>query len=129
MHSETVHLDGHIIDSLTLTKVLDLILRDGGQYTITRFQIGATRSDPSHAEIVVSAPEDATLEHILHVIQQHGATRATGEARTVSAPADGVFPDGFYATTNLETAVRVGGRWHTVANIEMDCGVIIAKQG
>jgi hypothetical protein len=34
MHSETVTLDGHIIDSLTLSKVLDLILRDGGQYTV-----------------------------------------------------------------------------------------------
>lgn len=125
MHSETVTLDGHIIDSLTLSKVLDLILRDGGQYTIAKFHIGATREDSSHAEIVVTAPDTPTLEHILHLIGQHGAARRTGEIRTLPAPADGVFPEGFYATTNLETAVRHGQAWRPVRNIEMDCGIVI----
>jgi lysine-ketoglutarate reductase/saccharopine dehydrogenase-like protein (TIGR00300 family) len=129
MPSETLHLDGHIIDSLTLSKVLDIILRDGGQYRITRFQMGATRADISHAEIVVSAPDAATLEQILHHVQQHGAARAEGEARTEPAPAEGVFPEGFYATTNLETAVRVQGRWLPVENIEMDCGIVLTGSG
>src|SRR5262252_1093847 len=111
MPSETIHLDGHIIDSLTLSKVLDIILRDGGQYRIQRFDVGETRTDKSHAAIAVSAPDAETLERILHIVGQHGATRATGEARTEPAPADGVFPEGFYATTNLETAVRHNGRW------------------
>ena len=94
MPSETVTLDGHIIDSLTLSKVLDLILRDGGQYTIAKFRIGATREDQSHAEIVVTGPDAATLEHILHLIRQHGAARQGGELTTLPALADGVFPDG-----------------------------------
>jgi hypothetical protein len=55
MLSETVHLDGHIIDSGTLSKVLDLILLHGGDYEITTFQIGTTREAASHAEIVVRA--------------------------------------------------------------------------
>ena len=126
MQSETVTLDGHIIDSLTLSKVLDLILRDGGQYTIAKFHIGATREDQSHADIVVSAPDAPTLEHILHLIGQHGATRQSGEAQTVPALADGVFPDGFYATTNLETSVHLHHTWQPVDNIEMDCGIVIA---
>ncbi len=129
MPSETIRLDGHIIDSLTLSKVLDIILRDGGQYKISDFDIGQTRADVSHAEIVVSAPDMPTLEHILHVVQQHGATRAAGETCTEPAPADGVFPEGFYATTNLETAVRYAGRWLPVENIEMDCGIVIEGQG
>jgi lysine-ketoglutarate reductase/saccharopine dehydrogenase-like protein (TIGR00300 family) len=125
MLSETVTLDGHIIDSLTLSKVLDIILRDGGQYTIAKFHIGATREDQSHAEIVVSAPDTQTLDHILHLIGQHGAARQGGELRTLPAPADGVFPDGFYATTNLETAVRQNSIWRPVLEIEMDCGIVI----
>ena len=128
MPSETIRLDGHIIDSLTLSKVLDIILRDGGQYRILRFDIGATRTDTSHAEIAVSAPDAATLEHILHLVQQHGAARAGGEAQIETAPADGVFPDGFYATTNLETAVRVAGIWRHVHRIEMDCGILIEER-
>jgi lysine-ketoglutarate reductase/saccharopine dehydrogenase-like protein (TIGR00300 family) len=125
MPSETIHLDGHIIDSLTLSKVLDLILRDGGQYRIEKFDIGTTRTDTSHATIAVSAPDAPTLERILHQAQQHGATRPAAEVRTEPAPADGVFPEGFYATTNLETAVRLEGRWLPVEAIEMDCGLVI----
>jgi hypothetical protein len=75
MPSETVTLEGHILDSLVLSKVLDIILRDGGQYRVTRFDVGATRADPSHVEIVVSAPEDPTLEAILNAIAPHGARR------------------------------------------------------
>jgi lysine-ketoglutarate reductase/saccharopine dehydrogenase-like protein (TIGR00300 family) len=129
MPAETVCLDGHIVDSLTLSKVLDLILRDGGQYRITDFKVGATRSDISHAEIQVSADSAAVLEQILRKIQQHGATRATGDAETRPAPADGVFPEGFYVTTNLETAARVQGRWLPVDPIEMDCGIVLEHAG
>ncbi len=125
MPAETLYLDGHIIDSLTLSKVLDLILRDGGQYKITRFSVGATRTDISHAEIVVEAPDQAALDLILHECQQHGANRREGEAATQPAPADGVFPEGFYATTNLETALRRKGRWLSVTGTEMDCGIVV----
>jgi lysine-ketoglutarate reductase/saccharopine dehydrogenase-like protein (TIGR00300 family) len=128
MQSETVTLDGHIIDSLTLSKVLDLILRDGGQYTIANFRIGATREDQSHAEIVVTAPDTPTLEQILHVVGQHGAARRSGTLRTLPAPADGVFPDGFYATTNLETAVLHRNAWQPVQDIEMDCGIVVHEE-
>lgn len=127
MPSETIRLDGHIIDSLTISKVLDIILREGGEYRITRFSIGTTKSDTSHAEISVSAPDPALLESILHAVQQHGAARASGEAHLEPAPKDGVFPEGFYATTNLETAVRTEGQWLPVEPIEMDCGIVISE--
>src|SRR5438105_14005884 len=106
MIAETVHLEGHIVDSLTLSKVLDLILSHGGSYQITDFRIGSTRTDPSRAEIVVRADDAAQLENILHQIGQHGAARPAGEIALEAAPADGVFPEGFYSTTNLETSVR-----------------------
>jgi len=126
MTSETVHLDGHIIDSQTLSRVLDLILLHGGSYEITEFRIGTRREEPSHAEIVVQAGSPADLHHILQEIGQLGATPLANEARWVPAPADGVFPDDFYSTTNLESFVRSGGRWLPVEHIEMDCGVVLA---
>src|SRR5580700_8092552 len=125
MVSEMVRLDGHIIDSLTLSKVLDIIIRDGGEYRIRRFDVGATRSDMSHADIDVSARTVQDLEQILHVIQQHGASRPTGEAAVEVAPQDGVFPEGFYATTNLTTSVHIAGRQIPVQGLEMDCGIVI----
>lgn len=127
MPSEIVHLDGHIIDSLTLSKVLDIILKEGGEYRVLRFQMGATRSDPSHAEIEITAPDNETLERILHATGQHGTERTAREAKLVPAPKNGVLPEGFYATTNLETQVRVGNEWLPVQNIEMDCAIVVEK--
>lgn len=129
MPAETVHLDGHIVDSLTLSKVLDLILVHGGTYEIVRFDIGTTQSDASHAEIVVRAGTEPELESILHLIGQHGAARPTQEAQLQPAPQDGVFPEGFYSTTNLDSFVRVGGTWIPVENIEMDCGIVVERTG
>jgi lysine-ketoglutarate reductase/saccharopine dehydrogenase-like protein (TIGR00300 family) len=125
MTSETVHLDGHIIDSQTLSKVLDVILLHGGEYEITQFVIGTRREEPSHAEIVVRAPDPEALHRILHEIGQHGATSPAHEARWVEAEADGVFPDAFYSTTNLPSYVRTAGRWVPIEGIEMDCGVVL----
>ena len=128
MTSETVHLDGHIIDSQTLSKVLDLILLHGGEYEITQFVIGTHREEPSHAEIVVRAPDAEALHRILHDIGQLGATSPAHEARWVAADADGVFPDAFYSTTNLPSFVRTAGRWLSVEGIEMDCGVVLDER-
>ncbi len=128
MLSETVHLDGHIIDSGTLSKVLDLILLHGGDYEITTFRIGTTREEPSHAEIIVRAGSDAALHQILQEIGQHGANPVAHDAEWVPAPADGVFPPDFYSTTNLESYVRHNGAWLRIENIEMDCGVTLVER-
>lgn len=73
MPSKIILLRGHIVDSLTLSKVLDIILNDKGDYEILRFEIGKTRDAMSEAEIRVSAADSATLEQIIQNIQQHGA--------------------------------------------------------
>jgi lysine-ketoglutarate reductase/saccharopine dehydrogenase-like protein (TIGR00300 family) len=46
-----------------------------------------------------------------------------GDAAFAVADMDGVFPEGFYATTNLPTEVRVSGTWVRVEDIEMDVGI------
>lgn len=49
------------------------------------------------------------------------------DAALAEADQDGVFPEGFYATTNFETDVRVGGAWVAVAHPEMDVGVRVVR--
>ena len=51
MSTETIELEGHIVDSLLLAKVLDLVLEAGADYRITSFDIGRTNLDPSRAVI------------------------------------------------------------------------------
>jgi len=82
MPSQTVHFAGHIIDSLMLSKVLDLILNDGGQYHLSRIDIGKTRRDLSHAEIRISAADTDTLERIVQTVQKHGVTTEEPTAST-----------------------------------------------
>ena len=45
------------------------------------------------------------------------------DALTALADRDGVFPEGFYATTNFDTEVAIGGAWVKVEGIEMDVGI------
>jgi lysine-ketoglutarate reductase/saccharopine dehydrogenase-like protein (TIGR00300 family) len=123
---ETVVLQGHIIDSLILAKVLDTVLMMGGTFDLKDMQIGATREDPSRAKIVVRAPSLRLLADILHAIQPHGAAvERESDCSYQPAPADGVLPDGFYATTHLATQVRLEGDWIDVEAIEMDLAVVI----
>jgi len=130
MASEVVEVEGHIIDSLILAKILDVILDSGADYNMLDFQIGRTSVDPSRARLEVTADDDDLLAALVAELHIHGANRvSTGDAVTAFADLDGVLPEGFYSTTNLATEVRLHGRWVAVANPEMDCGLVVRPDG
>ena len=126
MPSETVELQGHIIDSLTLPKVLDEVMNCAGTFEILEVAIGHRREDPSRARIRVSAATQEALDALLGRIKQLGAVPVV-EEDAVLAPADidGAFPENFYCTTNLPTFIRYRGRWIEVERPEMDCGIAV----
>jgi lysine-ketoglutarate reductase/saccharopine dehydrogenase-like protein (TIGR00300 family) len=127
---ETVVLDGHIVDSLLLPKVLDAILARGGRYHIAELKLGERQDDPSRATIEVRAESEAALESILAEIHAHGAVPANAkDCATVAADVAGAFPDGFYCSTNFRTQVRSGGEWIEVEDQEMDCGIALDADG
>src|SRR5438132_10581620 len=106
MPTEVVELEGHIVDSLLLAKVLDLIVEAGADYQIEEFELGKTNVDPSRTTIEISASDDAALDALLEQLQVHGVNRASeGDAALVACGRDGVLPAGFYSTTNLSTDV------------------------
>jgi len=122
--SETVEITGHLMDSGVLAKVLDDVLDYGGDYTIERLDVGKTHEDESYARIVVLSADNEDLQRLLMRLQTHGVNQVDpGAAMTRPAPQDGVFPEDFYSTTNLETVVRIGGQWVPVEHPEMDCGL------
>lgn len=125
MVTEEITLEGHIIDSLTLSKVLDEILAYGAEYRIADIRIGQTQNDRSFARVEVSAASQEALSEVIAHIARHGAAVKTAEdVRLVAADQDGVFPEGFYATTNQRTTVRHRDNWHDVRDQEMDCGIV-----
>lgn len=123
---EEVEVAGHIIDSLILPKVLDVIAALGGSFQIKDISIGQRPNDPSHARIAVHAPDEATLQQILAQIADHGATATSAkDCQLVEADIPGAFPEGFYSTTNQRTEVRLAGHWTAVERQEMDCGIVV----
>jgi lysine-ketoglutarate reductase/saccharopine dehydrogenase-like protein (TIGR00300 family) len=125
-HVEEVEIQGHIIDSLLLPKVLDEILTRGASFVIKHFQIGQHQNDISHARIEVRAPSNELLQEVLDAIHDHGAVPvAASDCRTVQADMDGAFPEGFYSTTSFRTQVRLGGEWIDLEDQEMDCGILV----
>jgi lysine-ketoglutarate reductase/saccharopine dehydrogenase-like protein (TIGR00300 family) len=127
---EEVEIQGHIIDSLLLPKVLDEILTHGASYVIKDIRIGQRQDDTSHARIEVRAPSAEALREVLDAIHDHGAVPVTDQdCTTVEADMDGAFPEGFYSTTNYRTQVRLGGEWVEVEDQEMDCGILVDAEG
>ncbi|MEA3020653.1 MAG: hypothetical protein QOI47_2177 [Actinomycetota bacterium] len=130
MATETIEVEGHIIDSLILAKILDTIVGAGADYRILDVSIGRTNTDTSRAVLQIDAIDDDALASIIEVLQVHGANRVGDrDAQTVACDQDGVLPAGFYSTTNLPTDVRIDGRWLPVLNPEMDCGLVVATAG
>jgi lysine-ketoglutarate reductase/saccharopine dehydrogenase-like protein (TIGR00300 family) len=125
---ETVEVTGHLMDSGILSRVLDDIREYGGDFVIEEFDVGREAHDPSSARITVEAPDDDSLQRLLMRLQTRGVNQLThGDAAVATADQDGVLPEGFYATTNLETQVRLRGRWYDVVNPEMDCGLVVEE--
>lgn len=126
MARSVVEIAGHIIDSLILPKVLDIITNLGAEFEILDIKIGQRRADRSYARVQIDASTPALLDLVVSKIKEHGALPVDEEAEPAELQpslADGVFPDHFYATTNLPTWVRLKDRWVEVENAEMDCSV------
>lgn len=125
MHSEEIVLEGHIIDSLVFTHVLNDIVAFGGDFKILEVHVGQSRTDRSLARLEVSAPTRDALHELLAQLSKHGAMiHGAADARLVPADMDGAFPEDFYSTTNQATLVRHQGDWQSVQAQEMDCGII-----
>ncbi len=124
-----IEMEGHLIDSLILTRVLDKIMDMGGEFEIKNFSIGQRKNDTSHVQITVTGEDALHLDRILLELHALGARLIEMEdARTGVSPGDMVVPRGFYSTTNHPTYVRYQGSWVEVENNHMDC-LIVLKDG
>ena len=124
--SEVLETRGHLMDSGVLARVLDDVIAYGGDYRIDRLDVGRAHEDESYARVIVSAETDEALARLLMRLQTHGVNQVDpGQAVVREVAQDGVFPDDFYSTTNLETVVRLGAQWVPVEQPEMDCGLLV----
>ncbi len=114
------------MDSGVLSRILDDIREYEGDYAIENFVVGHDSGDISEATITVMAEDEDALQRLLMRLQTRGVNQVDpGQAVTAVCTQDGVFPDGFYSTTNLASRIRFAGRWLDVENPEMDCGLVV----
>ncbi|GAC1659762.1 MAG: TIGR00300 family protein [Candidatus Elarobacter sp.] len=126
-----IELRGHILDSGIFNRVLGILTdHERAAYVIEEFDSGRTKEDPSYARLSIDAHDAAYLDDLIDKLRESGAEVVDeGDVVTEPAPADGVLPDSFFATTNFPTEVRLLGTWAAVANPEMDCAIVIDDGG
>jgi lysine-ketoglutarate reductase/saccharopine dehydrogenase-like protein (TIGR00300 family) len=125
-HTARLVLKGHIIDSMILPQVMDLVMDLGGNFTIEELKVGQHKTDTSLCRMEVVA---SSAEQLDRIVRQARALGATGEAEQPAklepVAKEGVFPEGFYSTSNLPTEVLIDGTWVAVEDIEMDCAIAV----
>jgi len=125
-HTARLVLRGHIIDSMMLPQVMDLVMDHGGNFTIEELKVGQHKTDTSLCRMEVVASSAEQLDRIVRQARALGATAESElPAQLEKVTKDGVFPEGFYSTSNLPTEVLIDGTWVTVEDIEMDCAIAV----
>ncbi|MFT5524124.1 MAG: hypothetical protein ACI9HK_002075, partial [Pirellulaceae bacterium] len=121
-----VEVQGHILDSLLLPKILDLITTSGGRFSVAEICVGQAATDASYALLDLEADSAEKMEAVLAAIDVHGATPIESvDARLQPVDIGGALPEGFYSTTNHRTEIRIDGEWLQVQDQEMDCGIVV----
>ncbi|WP_268542742.1 TIGR00300 family protein [Candidatus Nitrosotenuis cloacae] len=127
--SSDVEVRGHLIDSMILTKIFDVIMDLEGEFEVLTMQVGKKKKDPSYAKLQIQGKNQAHLDKILEQVYRVGATPTVGREVVLKAAAkDMVMPDNFYSTTNNTTHIFLGGKWIEVENMMMD-KCIVVKNG
>jgi lysine-ketoglutarate reductase/saccharopine dehydrogenase-like protein (TIGR00300 family) len=128
-HTARLVLTGHIIDSMMLPQIMDLVMDLGGNFTIEEIKVGQHKTDTSLCRMEVVASSAEQLDRIVRRARALGASAEVEERAQVEKVAvEGVFPEGFYSTSNLPTEVLIGERWVQVDRIEMDCAIAIDRK-
>jgi lysine-ketoglutarate reductase/saccharopine dehydrogenase-like protein (TIGR00300 family) len=128
-HTARIVLQGHIIDSMMLPQVMDMVMDMGGNFTIEELKVGQHKTDTSVCRMEVYASSAELLDRIVQRARALGAT-AEHEKPVEVEPVDreGVFPEGFYSTSNLPTEVLLDGSWVPVERIEMDAAIAVDRK-
>lgn len=127
----SVDLQGQLLDTGLLNTALDTITELGGTFEFERFQPGLRHDEASTARLRVVAPNTNRLDTILSALLEFGAKaeEAVLPATLEPAPADGVAPRHFYATSIYPTDILVDDDWIGVDKQRMDAVIVVDCSG
>jgi len=112
----TVELKGHLIDSLTLSKVADLVHQLGGDYRLNDIRVGSLKKDISSITMTLMAPNATIMQQLTEALTPYGATAAeNAEVNTITCQQDGTYPEEAYVL-KLPQRVYSQGSWQLLEN-------------
>jgi len=128
--SREIEVSGHLIDSLILTKIFDVIMDLNGEFQVLEINIGKKKKDASYAKLLVKARNQKQLDVILENVYRFGATaKIQKEIKLQKAHKNMAMPDNFYSTTNNQTQIFYKNRWINVENMMMDKCIVVNSKG
>lgn len=124
--SSEVEVRGHLIDSMILTRIFDVIMDLGGEFEVLEMHVGKKKKEPSYAKLQIQGKSQVHLDKILEQVYREGATATVGKnVELKAATKDMVMPIDFYSTTNNTTQILLSGKWVTVDNMMMDKCIVV----
>ena len=110
--STVIELKGHIIDSLTLAKVIDVIQASQATYRVNFIDVGYEKNDVSITHITISLPNEAELNSLLAQLVTYGAKPIQAHTAGYTAcTQDGVLPENALQVESSLMRVFIGDEW------------------
>lgn len=126
---ERLGIEGHLLDENRLSGLLATLDEHGVAFRVRRFKIGERGADESLIDLELHAKDPATLRSALEACRPYGVDLVLEDAVLEATDAGGVWPEGFYSTTNFPTVVRIEGQECEVERLEMDTAIRVWREG
>lgn len=108
---QTVEFKGHLIDSLTLSKIADHIEQLGGSYELNDLRIGSQRQDISSINMTLYADTPEQLTALIADLTPYGAIpTGQSDADTLPCMEDGVLPTNAFSL-RVPQRVFINRQW------------------
>ncbi len=130
VQNRVVQLEGHLLDSGLINRVLDVVMDNGGSFQVLKFDLGVQRQSTSRADVRVTAPSLEVMNEIMGQLIDLGAIDPLSDAsdsQLLEVTLAGVAPDDFYCSTIYPTEIRINGEWILVEDQRMDGTISVTK--
>ncbi|MCP8310126.1 MAG: TIGR00300 family protein [Candidatus Methylarchaceae archaeon HK01M] len=126
---QEIEVEGHLIDSMILTKIFDRIMDLKGDFEVLEFRIGKRKRDYSYVKLMVKGRDRDHLRILLEEMYRLGASPPKViQAKLVPAAADRILPEDFYSTTSHPTLIMLNGEWIEVEGQMMDKVIVVDRE-
>jgi lysine-ketoglutarate reductase/saccharopine dehydrogenase-like protein (TIGR00300 family) len=123
---QEIEVNGHLIDSMILTRIFDKIMDLKGDFQVLEFSVGKKKKDSSYARLLIQGNHRDHLHQILESVYREGAQPVSvQEVLLEPADEDMVMVDNFYSTTNNATQIYYDGSWINVQEMMMDKCIVV----